>query len=140
MFKKIVVILVTFLPFWAQAQTNSIELTFENLIPAQGDLYVGIFNTSENFLDVEFMYLNKIADVEDETLAMLFDDVPYGEYCVTVYHDKNENGKMDFNFIGMPLENYGFSKNIFHRFWAPSFEECSFVLNQDKRLTINLQR
>lgn len=140
MFRNLFVLLVILLPFWAQAQTNSIEVTFENLIPAKGDLYVGIFNDSENFLDVEHMFLNQIADVEGESLAMVFNDVPPGNYCVTVYHDKNENGKMDFNFIGMPLETYGFSKNIFHRFWAPTFDECAFYLDDNKNLTINLRR
>ncbi len=140
MIKKLFILLIATCPFWAQAQTNSIELDFENLETYSGDLYVAIYDKSEDFLDSKNIFINRIVDVEKQTFPMVFTEVPEGKYCVSVYHDKNENGKLDFNFIGMPQENYGFSKNVFHRFWPPSFEECAFYLDSDKNFVINLNR
>lgn len=140
MFRKSLIFLVLIFPFWAQAQTNSLEIYFQNLETFSGDLYVAIYDKSEDFLDINKIYLNRIVDLEKETFPMVFRDIPEGKYCVTVYHDKNENGTLDFNLVGYPLERYGFSKNVFHRFWPPSFEECAFYLNSDKMLTINLNR
>jgi len=51
---------------------------------------------------------------------------PAGDYAVTLFHDENKNGKFDSNFIGYPLEGYGFSNNAKAQFAAPSFDECKF--------------
>ena len=56
----------------------------------------------------------------------VFDGVPAGDYAVSVFHDENGNGKFDSNFIGYPLEGYGFSNNAKAQFAAPSFGECQF--------------
>ena len=55
-----------------------------------------------------------------------FAGVPAGEYAVTLFHDENKNGKFDSNFIGYPLEGYGFSNNVAPQFKAPSFDETKF--------------
>ena len=43
-----------------------------------------------------------------KTLAGTFGDVPPGIYAVSVIHDENDNGRLDFNAVGMPMEKYGF--------------------------------
>ena len=48
------------------------------------------------------------------------------DYAVTLFHDENQNGKFDSNFVGYPLEGYGFSNNVVPRFKAPSYDECKF--------------
>jgi len=55
-----------------------------------------------------------------------FAGVPVGDYAVTLFHDENKNGKFDSNFIGYPLEGYGFSNNVAPQFKAPSFDETKF--------------
>jgi uncharacterized protein (DUF2141 family) len=52
--------------------------------------------------------------------------LPAGDYAVTLFHDENKNGKFDSNFVGYPLEGYGFSNNIVPKFKAPSYDECKF--------------
>lgn len=51
---------------------------------------------------------------------------PAGDYAVTLFHDENKNGKFDSNFIGYPLEGYGFSNNVVPKFKAPTYDECKF--------------
>lgn len=48
------------------------------------------------------------------------------DYAVTLFHDENKNGKFDSNFVGYPLEGYGFSNNVVPKFSAPSYDECKF--------------
>lgn len=36
-------------------------------------------------------------------------DLPAGEYLFSFYHDINNNGKLDTNFLGIPKEPFGFS-------------------------------
>lgn len=43
--------------------------------------------------------------------AVLHFTLPAGTYAVQVMHDENDNGKLDANFMGIPIEGYGFSNN-----------------------------
>lgn len=50
-----------------------------------------------------------------------------GTYAVMVMHDENGNGRLDTNFVGMPIEGYGFSNdpNVPRK---PTFDEARFEL------------
>ena len=65
--------------------------------------------------------------------------LPKGKYLVSIYLDKNFNNKMDYNFLGIPKEQYGFSTNKTIRFRKPSFDEASFVFQNNLILEISLQ-
>jgi uncharacterized protein (DUF2141 family) len=65
-----------------------------------------------------------------------FKNIAQGEYSVICFHDKNNNGKMDFNENGMPLEDYGASNNNMD-FGPPSFLDSKFtVIEKDVSLEI----
>ena len=57
---------------------------------------------------------------------MVFENIPHGDYALKVFHDENENQKLDTNFIGMPKEKFGFSNDAMGRFGPPSFEQARF--------------
>jgi len=40
-----------------------------------------------------------------------FTDLHDGVYAVSVFHDENENQKLDKDFVGIPKEGYGASNN-----------------------------
>ena len=65
-----------------------------------------------------------------------FKNIAQGEYSVICFHDKNNNGKIDFNENGMPLEDYGASNNNMD-FGPPSFLDSKFtVIEEDVSLEI----
>ncbi|MDA9242266.1 DUF2141 domain-containing protein [Flavobacteriaceae bacterium] len=66
-------------------------------------------------------------------------NLPTGKYLVSIYLDENLNNKMDYNFIGIPKEQYGFSTKKLIRFRKPKFDEASFILLDDLILDISLQ-
>jgi uncharacterized protein (DUF2141 family) len=45
-----------------------------------------------------------------------------------VFHDENNNNKMDKNFLGIPKEGYGASKNKLPFASAPTFNDNMFML------------
>lgn len=68
--------------------------------------------------------------------TVTFKNITQGEYSVICFHDKNNNGKMDFNENGMPLEDYGASNNNMD-FGPPSFLDSKFtVIEEDVSLEI----
>ena len=57
-------------------------------------------------------------------------DVPPGTWAVLAYHDENGNRELDRNFIGIPKENYGFSRNAPSRFGPPKFDDAAIELRE----------
>jgi uncharacterized protein (DUF2141 family) len=55
-----------------------------------------------------------------------FKGVPRGVYGISAFHDKNNNGKLDTNFIGLPTEDYCASRNARGTFGPPSFDDAKF--------------
>ena len=53
--------------------------------------------------------------------------LPAGKYAVQVLHDENENGKLDFNSMGIPAEGHGTSNNPVEM-RRPHFSETVFDL------------
>lgn len=93
-----------------------------------GKLGCSLFNGAEGFpRDGSKVFRHLWASpIKNGRGECFFSGVPAGDYAVTVFHDENSNGKFDMNWMGMPLEGYGFSNNIKPRFKAPSFDECKF--------------
>jgi|GEM_PF-2427488 len=55
-------------------------------------------------------------------------EVPAGRpVAVEVHHDVNENGILDKNLLGVPVERYGFSKGARSLTGKPSFNDAAFV-------------
>jgi len=62
-----------------------------------------------------------------------------GKYAISVLHDENENNKLDVNFLGIPIEGYGFSNNPKIMLGPPSFEECAINFTNNSKIEIILK-
>lgn len=69
--------------------------------------------------------------VTSEALSFTFDDVAAGEYGLKLYHDVNENGKLDTNFIGIPTEPYAFSNSALNPFGEAKWKNAKFTVGSD---------
>jgi uncharacterized protein (DUF2141 family) len=59
-----------------------------------------------------------------------------GNYAIALYHDENNNKKLDRNFIGIPREGFGFSNNPPVRLGMPAQKEVRFKVEP---IAINLR-
>lgn len=69
----------------------------------------------------------------------VFADVPDGSYAVFVIHDRNNNGKLDTNFLGIPKEGYGASNNKLPFAAAPKFDANRFAISGGNTVTLNIR-
>jgi uncharacterized protein (DUF2141 family) len=60
-----------------------------------------------------------------------FSDVAPGSYAVSIGHDRNGNRKVDTNFVGLPTEQWGVSRNARPSLRAPRFNEAVFTVPAD---------
>lgn len=68
--------------------------------------------------------------VSNNQCILLIQDLKPGKYGLKYFHDENNNNKLDVNWIGIPIEGYGFSNNAKGRFGPPAFEKTIFELKQ----------
>lgn len=69
------------------------------------------------------------------SLEFVFTGLAAGTYAVAAYHDENDNGELDFNFLGIPKEGYAFSRDARGFASPPSFEAAAIELGDDAPLS-----
>jgi len=115
--------------FVADASSDSragIRVVVSGLRNDHGHIACGLFKGPEGFPRDEHREFRKmIVPISNGSAVCDFKDVPAGEYAATVLHDENKNGKMDFNWIGMPTKGYGFSNDAKATFSPPSFDAAA---------------
>ena len=68
------------------------------------------------------------------------DNLAFGYYVVSAFHDANTNGDIDTGLFGIPTEDYGFSNNARGSFGPPDFEDALFEFKQSgQTLTIKIE-
>ncbi len=68
-------------------------------------------------------------------------DLPEGDYAISLFHDENENKKLDTNFISIPKEAFGFSNNVLGVMGPPSFENAKFKVRKvNNKVNIELKQ
>ncbi|MBK8497596.1 MAG: DUF2141 domain-containing protein [Flavobacteriales bacterium] len=65
-------------------------------------------------------------------------DLVPGVYAIKIFHDVNNNGELDTNWLGIPTEPYGFSNDAMGTFGPPAFKDASFVVGEG-RSTIRIK-
>lgn len=110
-------------------QTGSIRIMVGNLRSANGLVGVALFDAKKGFPDKPDRAIRGRSVDADGSCVVVFDEIPYGTYAVSVLHDENGNRKMDKTIIGIPKEGFGTSNNPKIRRGPPSFQESSFPLD-----------
>lgn len=96
----------------------------------EGVIYVALWNNSENWLKTDPLLGYEIpADAESKKLIIR--DLEPGVYALSVIHDENHNQEFDSNFLGIPIEPFGFSNNVRKRFGPVSYEAASFTIKKE---------
>jgi uncharacterized protein (DUF2141 family) len=116
---------------YVTAETLTIRI--ENADVGKGRLKVGVFNDEKTFPDTYFR--GEIITADEKTMIVTFTDLPQGQYVVSVYQDRNDNGKLDTFIFGIPTEKYGFSNDK----RLPVWRNCLFDFNEDTSITIRIR-
>jgi uncharacterized protein (DUF2141 family) len=95
-----------------------------------GKIMFQLFDADEKIIDRE------IGIIENKKCVIIVKGLKPGKYAVRYYHDENQNMEMETNFVGKPLEGYGFSNNVTSKFGPPAFEKWLFDLKSDMKITL----
>ncbi|MCB0515558.1 MAG: DUF2141 domain-containing protein [Chitinophagales bacterium] len=117
-----------------------LHLKVSGLRNDEATVWVALYNAENKFLSFEDIFrAKKIKPLSGQYFVeMGFDDLPEGEYALTAFQDENENGKLDTNFWGIPVEKYGFYRAYRPIFSAPKFEDCAFYFDNTEDVQIEI--
>lgn len=101
-----------------------IKIIVSNLNTTKGYIEMGIYNSSKGYLKNGYAYKTVRQEVKGNTVEIILQDMPKGNYAVSLYHDENNDKKCNTNILGVPTEPYGFSNGFRRRLFKPSFEDC----------------
>jgi len=122
--------------------TQNVDLTIKNINNDGGMICVAVFANQNEFQNEKpfFDYKIQKSDSTGEILNVQLSLRP-GHYGISVLHDKNKNGKMDYNIIGVPREGFGFSGYYLRGLKKPSFDDFAFWLekNEKKKITVYMK-
>lgn len=111
------------------AAAASVEVKVSGVAPGKGKINAAVCD-KERFLK-DCLYSGSVPAATDQ-VTVTIDNVPKGAWAVLVYQDENQNNKLDRNFIGIPTENYGFSRAARGKFGPPDFSDAAVELGDDK--------
>ena len=101
---------------------------------------IELYNSEETYSENGEKFRRLTSKIMDSKVEWIIEDIPFGEYAIKLYHDENENGRMDRNMMGIPKEDYAFSNNAVGSFGPADYEDARFEFNesgQKQEITIN---
>jgi uncharacterized protein (DUF2141 family) len=117
----------------ASAFAADLVVVIQGVESPEGELQIELYGVQQR---ATFPYADRgvlaEARVRAETLpppgtqaSVSFGDLAPGSYAVSVIHDVNGNGDIDFNMFGVPTEGYGFSNGAHGTLGPPSFDAAA---------------
>jgi uncharacterized protein (DUF2141 family) len=120
------------------AAATDLTVLVENVKSGEGTVRAGLFNKVGAFPKTPL--IRQSAEAKTDAVSIVFKDLEPGSYAISAFHDVNDNQKLDTNFVGMPIEPYGFSRDAHGLFGPPAFDDARLAVDgKDKLVSIHLK-
>lgn len=120
-------ILSTSLAVAQDTSKNTVAVTVSNLESNKGKVYIALYDAEQHFL--KKIFRANFSEIKANSCALTFKNIPNGIYAVSIFHDENDNNKMDTGVFGIPKEDYGCSNNATGFMGSPKWEDAKFQVN-----------
>ncbi|MGL4653816.1 DUF2141 domain-containing protein [Cetobacterium sp.] len=104
----------------------------------KGTAYLALYKGKEGFLKKDSMFKGVKFELMPNETVVDINDLPSGEYAYVIFHDENENGILDTNFMKIPKEPTGSSNNFRPKF-KPNYDDFKFILNEKVTQKVDLK-
>lgn len=110
----------------AAIEDGSLTVAFQGVTKRDGVVLCAVFDSKTAYDANTGPVRTILLPAAEGDFSATFGGLPPGRYAVKAFHDRDGNGKMKFNPLGMPLEPYGFSNNARAPFGPPSWRAAGF--------------
>jgi uncharacterized protein (DUF2141 family) len=118
--------------------TEDMMIYVSNIKEVKGNIVVSLYNKADDF-PKKGQFCKKVSfPIKGKTVTCRLKGIAKGEYAIAIYHDINSDSKFNQNFIGLPTEAYGFSKNVRPQFSVPDYDEVKINFPAENNFKIVL--
>ncbi|TVP63821.1 MAG: DUF2141 domain-containing protein [Nodularia sp. (in: Bacteria)] len=120
-------------------QTATLTVVVEGISNQNGEICMGIYSSPKGFpMNTEEVVESACVKPVGSSLTYNFYGLKLGNYAVVVVDDQNGDRKLNTNFLGIPKEGFGISRNptVSIATGTPSFYDASFMLMQNTTTNI----
>ena len=96
--------------------------------PRGGDLRVALYDEASYPNDNADPVADAVVPARSPETDVVLTGIAPGTYAVKLFQDINRNGKFDQDWLGVPLEKFGFSNDARPLLSEPDFEQAKFNL------------
>ena len=113
---------------------GNLTIRVNGLLNDHGKVIANLFREGDEVMKIEKAYLHAQGTISDKQAVLIFQNLKYGKYAVSVFQDENDNGKLDHNMFSMPAEPLGFSNGFSLGLYSglPSFEKLNFTFGLNR--------
>jgi uncharacterized protein (DUF2141 family) len=94
----------------------------------RGTIEYGVYDRADAFPGDEGSIAGGEVPADRAGARIVVSGLKPGRYAIAVFHDENGNGAFDRGFLGIPLEDYGFSNDAPAFFGPPSFDDAAVTV------------
>ncbi len=103
-------------------QSAELHVVIDEVKNNDGVILAQLFSGEDNFNKGQAITGTKLP-AKKGIGELMFKDLVPGEYVVRLFHDENNNQKMEKNIFGMPKEGYGFSNEAVAHLGPPKYKD-----------------
>jgi uncharacterized protein (DUF2141 family) len=132
------------------AYAGDLRVVVEGIASSAGTIIAGIYDNRDSY-DRAVAESSKV-EVNDgkrligvtlrprgESQTIVFPDLRPGSYAVALFHDENDNGRLDKDGLGFPTEAYAMSNNARGFLRPPAFKDVTVQIGErDETIRIKL--
>lgn len=121
-------------------EAGRLAVTVSALRSDEGRVRLLLFAGGAGFPDEPARAVKRVSlPIKGRTARVVFDELPVGEYAISVIHDENDNEALDTGLFGIPSEGFGASNNPKIRRGPPRFSEAAFRV-EDEGVAVQMIR
>ena len=112
--------------------TGKLIVEIDSFRNNDGQAAIAVHNGEEGFPGgEEKMVQAQYVKIENGIAYAEFNDLPFGEYAISAYHDENLDEELNTNWIGIPKEGTAASNNARGKMGPPKYENAKFQFTTD---------
>lgn len=119
------------LPVQQALPSGTLTVVITGLASDMGSVRIALSDSEDNYYDYPNPTIGISAPIQRGVAVWHFEKLARGSYALKAFHDEDGDGDLDTNFLGIPVEDYGFSNNASGLFGPPSWDAACFRFDAD---------
>ena len=117
---------------------NKLTVVVDGIETSNGHILVAVYDSVQFLKQPPLYYGMAKVEPDAEEVTIVIENIASGNYAVSLFHDENDNWKLDTGAYGAPIEKYGFSNNARGKMGSPAFQDCMIPIEEDTEINITL--